>query len=418
MDETTAQKLTEEIKRRIIAEQTVDDLKKQLQNERQRASRAMIETLSKSENERAKRQTAEQNVAELTDLLKKENIKLEGLKKLAEDAIKKLQKENHHSRISAEQKVKKVLTLLKNKNDELIELKKDLLQERKFINEITLIIENEHREHQEDGQVLEVKSEAMLSNIFSSSFELKPIDTSFEKTLRASNNRIYDEEQKILLTKRDANRVDTAIKHDISQAQQNFVNTYKRMLAEEIKKRSAQNNIENLLQLLEDEINKVEKLKLVVMRKSKLLTKTLTMLKNKEANRQANTVQIHDAATQFCKEKRRKESSFIDNQRREESLKLVEDAMDKSKEKLQISSTADQLAETEIGELLRLFRMKIAMNKGNESYIQDSSCIRVLESLLKMRSNKDDASDVELEINNVETNKLLQEHAGKTTKKN
>ena len=147
MDETTAQKLTEEIKQ-IIAE--LDDLEKQLQNERQRASRAMIETLSKPENERAKRQTAEQNVAELTDLLKKENIKLEGLKKLAEDAIKKLQKENH-SRISAEQKVKKVLTLLKNKNDELIEIKKDLLQERKFINEITLIIENEHREHQEDG---------------------------------------------------------------------------------------------------------------------------------------------------------------------------------------------------------------------------------------------------------------------------
>ena len=77
-----------------------------------------------------------------------------------------------------------------------------------------------------------------------------------------------------------------------------------------------------------------------------------------------------------------------------------------------------QLAETEIGELLRLFRMKIAMNKGNESYIQDSSCIRVLESLLKMRSSKDDdASDVELEINNVETKKLLQEHAGETTKK-
>ena len=75
-----------------------------------------------------------------------------------------------------------------------------------------------------------------------------------------------------------------------------------------------------------------------------------------------------------------------------------------------------QLAETEIGELLRLFRMKIAMNKGNESYIQDSSCIRILESLLKMRSNKDDASDVELEIN-IETKKLLQEHAGKTTKK-
>ena len=88
LDETTAQKLTEEIKQRIIAAQTVDDLKKQLQDERQRASRAMIETLSKSENERAKRQTAEQNVAELTDLLKKENIKLEGLMKLAEDAIK------------------------------------------------------------------------------------------------------------------------------------------------------------------------------------------------------------------------------------------------------------------------------------------------------------------------------------------
>ena len=595
LDETTAQKLTEEIKQRIIAEQTVEDLKKQLENERQRASRAMIETLSKSENERAKRQTAEQNVAELTDLLKKENMKLEGLMKLAEDAIKKLQKENH-SRISAEQKVEEVLTLLKNKNDELIELKKDLLQERKFINEITLIIENEHREHQEDGQLLKVKSEAMLSNIFSSSFELEPIDTSFEKKSRADNNRIYDEEQKILPTKRDANRVDTAIKHDISQAQQNFVNTYKRMLAEEIKKRrSAQNTIENLLQLLEDEINKVEKLKLVVMRKSKLLTKTLTMLKNKEANRQADTVQIHDAETQFCKEKRRKESSFIDNQRREESLKLVEDAMDKSEEKIQISFTANQnveeatenfqdknsslidlenkmcndeqqqtkgtttsrltktnenneeaeqffcqperlfkqescerntlndtishkendikrlqltlqnekalseefkfmlakkreacvllkhpwsaekpeaavetefqsdsyskemenlklmlkmetewkkiseekleverkkfheqqsyqlqqiqLAETEIGELLRLFRMKIAMNKGNESYIQDSSCIRVLESLLKMRSNKDDASDVELEIN-IETNQLLQEHAGETTKKN
>ena len=345
MDETTAQKLTEEIKRRIIAEQTVDNLKKQLENEKQRASRAMIETLSKSENERAKRQTAEQNVADLTDLLKKENIKLEELKKLAEDAIKKLQKENH-SRISAEQKVEEALTLLKNKNDELIELKNDLLQERKFINEITLIIENEHREHQEDGQVLEVKSEAMLSNIFSSSFELKPIDTSFEKTLRADNNRIYEDDQKILLTKRDANRVDTAIKHDISQAQQNFVNTYKRMLAEEIqKRRSAQNAIENLLQLLEDEINKVEKLKLVVMWKSKLLTKTLTMLKNKEANRQADTVQIHDAATQFCKEKRRKESSFIDNQRREESLKLVEDVIDKSEEKLQISSTANQNVE-------------------------------------------------------------------------
>ena len=75
-----------------------------------------------------------------------------------------------------------------------------------------------------------------------------------------------------------------------------------------------------------------------------------------------------------------------------------------------------QLAETEIWELLLLFRMKIAINKGNESYIQDSSCIRVLESLLKMRSNKDDASDIELEIN-IETNQLLQEHAGETTKK-
>ena len=594
LDKTTAQKLTEEIKQRISAEQTVDDLKKQLQDERQRSSRAMIETLSKSENERAKRQTEEQKVAELTDLLKKENMKLQELKKLAEDAIKKLQKENH-SRISAEQKVEEVLTLLNNKNDELIELKKDLLQERKFINEITLIIENEHREHQEDGHVLEVKSEAMLSNIFSSSFELKPIDTSFEKKLRADNNRIYEEEQKISLTKRNANRVDTAINHDISQAQQNFVNTYKGMLAEEIKKRrSAQNTIENLLQLLEDEINKVEKLELVVMRKSKLLTKTLTMLKNKEANRQADTVQIHDAATQFCKEKRGKESCFIDNQRREKSLKLVEDAIDESKEKIQTSSTANrnveettenfqnknnslidleskmcndeqqqtkgttasrltkknenneeaeqffrqlerlfkkescernalndtishkendikrlpltlqdektsseeltfmlakkneacvllkhrwsaekpeaavetefqsdsyskemenlklmlkmetewrkiseekleverkkfheqqsyqlqqiQLAETEIWELLRLFRMKIAINKGNESYIQDSSCIRVLESLLKMRSNKDDASDIELEIN-IETNQLLQEHAGETTKK-
>ena len=141
--------------------------------------------------------------------------------------------------------------MLKNKNDELIELKKDRLQEQKFINEITLIVENEHREHQEDGQLLEVKSEAMLSNIFSSSFELKPMDTSFEKKSRADNNQIYDEEQKILLTKRDANRVDTAIKRDISQAQQNFANTYKRMLAEEIKKRrSAQNTIENLLQIL------------------------------------------------------------------------------------------------------------------------------------------------------------------------
>ena len=595
LDKTTAQKLTEEIKQRISAEQTVDDLKKQLHDERQRSSRAMIETLSKSENERAKRQTEEQKVAELTDLLKKENVKLQELKKLTEDAIKKLQKENH-SRISAEQKVEEVLTLLNNKNDELIELKKDLLQERKFINEITLIIENEHREHQEDGHVLEVKSEAMLSNIFSSSFELKPIDTSFEKKLRSDNNRIYEEEQKISLTKRDANRVDTAIKHDISQAQQNFVNTYKRMLAEEIKKRrSAQNTIENLLQLLEDEINKVEKLELVVMRKSKLLTKTLTMLKNKEANRQADTVQIHDAAAQFCKEKRGKESCFMENQRREESLKLVENAIDESEEKIQTSSTANQnveettanfqnknnslidleskmcndeqqqtkgttasrltkknenneeaeqffrqlerlfkkescerntlndtishkendikrlpltlqdekasseeltfmlarkneacvllkhrwsaekpeaavetefqsdsyskemenlklmlkmetewrkiseekleverkkfheqqsyqlqqiqLAETEIGELLRLFGMKIAINKGNESYIQDSSCIRVLESLLKMRSNKDDASDVELEIN-IETNELLQEHAGETTKKN
>ena len=594
LDKTTTQKLTEEIKQRISAEQTVDDLKKQLQDERQRSSRAMIETLSRSENERAKRQTEEQKVAELTDLLKKENMKLQELKKLAEDAIKKLQKENH-SRISAEQKVEEVLTLLNNKNDELIELKKDLLQERKFINEITLIIENEHREHQEDGHVLEVKSEEMLSNIFSSSFELKPIDTSFEKKLRADNNRIYEEEQKILLTKRDANRVDTAINHDISQAQQNFVNTYKRMLAEEIKKRrSAQNTIENLLQLLEDEINKVEKLELVVMRKSKLLTKTLTMLKNKEANRQADTVQIHDVAKQFCKEKRGKESCFIDNQRREKSLKLVEDAIDESKEKIQTSSTANrnveettenfqnknnslidleskmcndeqqqtkgttasrltkknktkeeaeqffrqlerlfkkescerntlndtilhkendvkrlqltlqdekasseeltfmlakkneacvllkhrwsaekpeaavetefqsdsyskemenlklmlkmetewrkiseekleverkkfheqqsyqlqqiQLAETEIWELLRLFRIEIAINKGNESYIQDSSCIRVLESLLKMRSNKDDASDVELEIN-IETNELLHEHAGETTKK-
>ena len=595
LDKTTAQKLTEEIKQRISAEQTVDDLKKQLHDERQRSSRAMIETLSKSENERAKRQTEEQKVAELTDLLKKENVKLQELKKLAEDAIKKLQKENH-SRISAEQKVEEVLTLLNNKNDELIELKKDLSQERKFINEITLIIENEHREHQEDGHVLEVKSEAMLSNIFSSSFELKPIDTSFEEKLRSDNNRIYEEEQKISLTKRDANRVDTAINHDISQAQQNFVNTYKGMLAEEIKKRrSAQNTIENLLQLLEDEINKVEKLELVVMRKSKLLTKTLTMLKNKETNRQADTVQIHDAATQFCKEKRGKESCFIDNQRREKSLKLVEDAIDESKEKIQTSSTANrnveettanfqnknnslidleskmcndeqqqtkgttasrltkknenneeaeqffrqlerlfkkescernalndtishkendikrlpltlqdekasseeltfmlarkneacvllkhrwsaekpeaavetefqsdsyskemenlklmlkmetewrkiseekleverkkfheqqsyqlqqiQLAETEIWELLRLFRMKIAINKGNESYIQDSSCIRVLESLLKMRSNKYDASDIELEIN-IETNQLLQEHAGETTKKN
>ena len=595
LDKTTAQKLREEIKQRISAEQTVDDLKKQLQDERQRSSRAMIEPLSKSENERAKRQTEEQNVAELTDLLKKENMKLQELKKLAEDAIKKLQKENH-SRISAEQKVEEVLTLLNNKNDELIELKKDLLQERMFINEITLIIENEHREHQEDGHVLEVKSEAMLSNIFSSSFELKPIDTSFEKKLRADNNRIYEEEQKISLTKRDANRVDTTINHDISQAQQNFVNTYKGMLAEEIKKRrSAQNTIENLLQLLEDEINKVEKLELVVMRKSKLLTKTLTMLKNKEANRQADTVQIHDAATQFCKEKRGKESCFIDNQRREKSLKLVEDAIDESKEKIQTSSTANrnveettanfqnknnslidleskmcndeqqqtkgttasrltkknenneeaeqffrllerlfkkescernalndtishkendikrlpltlqdektsseeltfmlakkneacvllkhrwsaekpeaavetefqsdsyskemenlklmlkmetewrkiseekleverkkfheqqshqlqqiQLAETEIWELLRLFRMKIAINKGNESYIQDSSCIRVLELLLKIRSNKYDASDIELEIN-IETNQLLQEHAGETTKKN
>ena len=71
----------------------------------------------------------------------------------------------------------------------------------------------------------------MLSNIFSSSFELKPIDTLLEKKSGADNNRIYEDDQKILLTKRDANRVDTAIKHDISQAQQNFINTYKRMLA-------------------------------------------------------------------------------------------------------------------------------------------------------------------------------------------
>ena len=76
-----------------------------------------------------------------------------------------------------------------------------------------------------------------------------------------------------------------------------------------------------------------------------------------------------------------------------------------------------QLPETEIGELLRLFRMKTVINKENESYIQDSSCIRVLESLLKMRSCKDDdALDVELEINNIETKKLLLEHDGKTTK--
>ena len=82
------------------------------------------------------------------------------------------------------------------------------------------------------------------------------------------------------------------------------------------------------------------------MRKSKLLTKTLTMLKNKEAHRQADTVQIHDAETQFRKEKGRKESCcFIDNQRREESLKLVEDAMDKSEEKIQISSIVNQNVE-------------------------------------------------------------------------
>ena len=56
MDETTAQKLTEEIKKRISAEKNVDDLEKLLQKEKKKfkilaesKSREIVETLEKLE---------------------------------------------------------------------------------------------------------------------------------------------------------------------------------------------------------------------------------------------------------------------------------------------------------------------------------------------------------------------------------
>ena len=122
LDETTAQKLTEEIKKRTSTEQTVDDLEEQLKNEKKEKekfkvlaeskSRETDEIVEKLENESGRKLAAEQKVAELTDLLKLENENknraADDLTKLAEDAIEKFEEEIK-KRTNAENKLESVL---------------------------------------------------------------------------------------------------------------------------------------------------------------------------------------------------------------------------------------------------------------------------------------------------------------------
>ena len=231
-DETNAQKLTEETKKKTNAEKSVDYLIKLLEDEEKLLSSDMAVTLAKLKTENTKRRTAEQKVAELTELLKiekeykrsvEENERLEEIAIFAENTLEELGKEVRE-RINAENKIKKTLL-----------------------------------EGVETKTALETQIKAMAGRISVLECAGNAVGKSLEeeKRLRREVEKKLIEEQKKV---NDLKNKQEQLKLDKTTAEK---------LTEDIKKRtSAEQTVDDLKKQLKDE--KIEKQKLKILAERKL----------------------------------------------------------------------------------------------------------------------------------------------------
>ena len=282
----------------------MDYLIKLLEDEETLLSSDNAETLAKLKNENTKRRTAEQKVAELTELLKiekeykrsvEENERLEEIAIFAENTLEELAKEVRE-RINAENK-----------------------------------IENTLLEGVETKTALETHIKAMAGRIS----VLECADDAVGKSLEEEKRLRREVEKKLIEEQKKVN--DLKIKHK----QFKLDKTTTEKLTEQIKKRtSAEQTVDDLKKQLKDEKIEKQRLKILAERKLREMAEILGKLEN-ETEKKLAAEQKVAKLTDLLKLKNQNKYRIADD-----LTKLAEDAIEKFEEEIEKRANAENKLES------------------------------------------------------------------------